>query len=95
MQVHQDALFGGEGSQDEEGQEALVSRGVFYADKSTVLKYCRQDSELKLRGLARHLVGMTDKKKRQQWLLGFESKHGPELTGQLKSLVLDLWGNRS
>lgn len=38
---------------------------------------------------------MQDKKQRQKWLLGFESKHGPELTGRLKSLVLDLWGNRS
>jgi hypothetical protein len=95
LQVHQDSLFGGEGSTEEGGQETLVSRGVFFADKETVLRYCRQDSELKLRCLARHLVDMDDKKKRQDWLIGFEAKHGPELTGQLKSLVLDLWGNRS
>jgi len=73
-----------------EGLRGLISRGIFTATKEEILKIVRDEHELKMEGLARHVLAMKTKEERRKWLAKFEEKHGYSMAEELKDRILEI-----
>lgn len=73
-----------------EGLRGLISRGIFTATKEEILRIVRDEHELKMEGLARHVLAMKTKEERRAWLLKFQEKHGYSMAEELKDRILEI-----
>ena len=62
--------------------------GTFTATQEEILEMARHEHEWKMDGLARAVLKMPTKVKRQAFLMGFEAKHGEEIANDLKRRII-------